>query len=99
MTDYNGDLVLTDKWDRVLQKLKWSKHKGTTEKGKPSPQLFVEEKFTFFGETFVSEQDILPSSIINIDQTPLPYVNTRKYTFSFKGAKNIQSKVWIINVK
>ena len=47
LTDYNGDLVLTDKSDRVLQKLKWSKHKGTTEKGEPSLQLFVEEMFTF----------------------------------------------------
>ena len=40
----------------------------------------------------VSEHDIPPSLIINIDQTPLSYVNTRKYTFSFKGAKNIPIK-------
>ena len=30
--------------------------------------------------------------VINIDQTPLSYDNTGKYTFSFKGAKNIPIK-------
>ena len=31
LTGYGGDLVLTDKWVRgVLEKLKWSKRKGTT---------------------------------------------------------------------
>ena len=40
----------------------------------------------------VSEHNIPPSLIINIDQTPLSYVNTGKYTFSFKGAKNIPIK-------
>ena len=32
-----------------------------------------------------SEPEISPSLIINIDQTPLSYVNIGKYTFSFKG--------------
>ena len=31
LTGYGGDLVLTDKWARgVLEKLTWSKGKGTT---------------------------------------------------------------------
>ena len=30
--------------------------------------------------------------ILNIDQTPLSYINTGKYTFSFKGAKNVPIK-------
>ena len=40
----------------------------------------------------VSEHDIPPSLIINIDQTPQLYVNTRKYTFTFKGVNNIPIK-------
>ena len=38
-------------------------------------------------------KDAIPTSfIINIDQTPLSYVNTGKYMFSYKGAKNIPIK-------
>ena len=39
-----------------------------------------------------SGQNIPASLIIKIDQTPLSYVNTDKYTFSFKVAKNIPIK-------
>ena len=96
LKEYGGDLVLTDKWARgVLEKLTWSKHKGTTGKlNPPPPQFLDEENFTFQRNisTLISEHDIPPSLIINIDQTPLSYVNTGKYTFSFKGAKNIPIK-------
>ena len=40
----------------------------------------------------LSEHDISPSLIINIHQNPLSYVNTGKYTFSFKGTNNILIK-------
>ena len=30
--------------------------------------------------------------IINLDQTPLSYISTRKYTFNIKGAKNLPVK-------
>ena len=95
LKEYGGDLVLTDKWARaVSEKLTWSKRKGTTGKVDPSPQFLAEEKFTFQRNisAFFSEHNIPPYLIINIDQTPLSYVNTRKYTFSFKGAKNISIK-------
>ena len=40
--------MLTDQWARgVLEKLKWSKRKGTTGKVDPSPQFLAEQKFTF----------------------------------------------------
>ena len=43
-----GDLVLTDKWTRrVLEKITWSKRKGTTGKLDPSSQFLAEEMFTF----------------------------------------------------
>ena len=53
-------------------------------KNRFSPSQFLaKEKFTFQRNisALVSEHDIPPSMIINIDQTPLSYVNT--------GAKNI----------
>ena len=58
------------------------------------PQFLAEEKFTFQGSisALVSEHDIPPFLIINIDQTPLSKVNTGTYTFSLKGAKNIPIK-------
>ena len=48
LKEYGGELVLTDKWTRgVLEKLTWSKRKGTTGKVDPSPQFLAEGKFTF----------------------------------------------------
>ena len=98
LKEYGVDLVLTDTWARgVLEKLTWSKHKGTTGKVDSSTQFLAEEKFTFRRNqrnisALVSEHDIPPSFIINIDQTPLSYVNTGKYMFSFKDAKNFPRK-------
>ena len=87
LKEYGGDLVLTDKLAKeVLEKLMWSKRKGNTGKVVPSLQFLAEKKFTFQGNisALVSEHDIPPSLIIiNIEQTLLSYVNTKKYTFSF----------------
>ena len=57
-------------------------------------KIFLKERSTFQRNisALVSEHNISPFLIINIDQTPLSYVNTEKYTFSFKGAKNIPRK-------
>ena len=95
LKEYGDHLVLTDKWARgVLEKLTWSKCKCTTGKVRSFPQCLAEEKFTFQRNisALISEHDILPSMIINIDQTPLLYRNTGKCTFSFKGVKNISIK-------
>ena len=48
LKEYGGDPVLADKWARgVLEKLTWSKRKGTIGKVDPSAQFLAEEKFTF----------------------------------------------------
>ena len=48
LKEYGGDLVLSDKWARgVLEKLTWSKRKGTTGKVDLSPQFLAQEKFSF----------------------------------------------------
>ena len=92
---YDGNLVLSggdNAAGGVVEKLIWSKHNSATGKVDPFPCLFLaKEKFTPQRNisALATEHDIPPSLIINIDQTPLLYVNTGKYTFSFKGARNI----------
>ena len=66
--------MLIHKWARgALEKLVWSKRKCTAGKVDPSTQFLAEEKFIFQRNisTLVSEHDISPSLIINIDQTIL----------------------------
>ena len=61
LKEYGGDLVLTDKLAQgVLEKLTWSKRKGTTGKVDPSPQFLAEGKLTFQRNisALVSEHDI-----------------------------------------
>ena len=93
--EYGGSLELTDRWARgVLEKLNWSKRKGTTGKVEPSSQFLAEEKFTFQKSisAVIMEHDITNSLVLNLDQTPLSYASPGKYTFSFKGAKNVPIK-------
>ena len=95
LTEFGGALKLTEKWARgVLKKLNWTKRKGTTGKVEPSPQFLAEEKYTFQRNISVAitEHDVPPFLILNIDQTPLSYATTGKYTFNFKGAKNVPIK-------
>ena len=69
---------------------------GYHRKNRSFPQFLAEEKFTFQRNIsgLVPEHDTPPSLIINIDQTqtPLSYVNTGEYKFSFRGGKNIPIK-------
>ena len=63
-------------------------------KSRSFPPVFSRRKVLFQRNisVLVSEHDIPPSLIINIDQTLLSYVNTGKYTFSFKSTKNVPIK-------
>lgn len=63
----------------------------TTRNIEPSLQLLAEERFTFQKSivTVVYNQDIQGDLIINLDQTPLFCVYPVKYTFNFKGGKNV----------
>ena len=95
LKEFGGNLELTDRWARgVLKSLNWSKRKATTGKVEPPKQLLAEEKFTFQREIskMVSEHDIPKCLVLNLDQTPLSYVTTGKYSFSFKGEKNVPVK-------
>ena len=93
--EFGGSLNLSDCWARdVLKQLKWSKRRGTTGKVDSSPQFLGEEKFTFQRtiSTGILEHNIPPPLVVNLDQTPLSYVSPGKYTFSFKGVKNVPIK-------
>ena len=67
---------------------------GTTDKVEPSPQFLAGEKFTFQRaiSTAISSHDIPNFLVLNIDQTPLPYVSPGQYTFSLKRSKNVPIK-------
>ena len=92
LKEFGGSLGLTNRWARdVLKQLKWSKRKGTTGKVDTPPQFLAEEKFSFQRKisTTILEHDIPTPLNVNIDQTLLSFVSPGKYTFSFKGAKNV----------
>ena len=95
LKESGGTVELTNRWSRsVLSDLNWSKRKGTTDKIEPSPQFLAGEKFTFQRaiSTAISSHDIRNFLVLNIDQTPLPYVSPGQYTFSFKRSKNAPIK-------
>ena len=63
LKDLGDNLVLTEKWATgVLEKPKWNKRKGVTEKVVPSRQFLAEEKFSFQRNisSLVTEHDIPP---------------------------------------
>ena len=72
----------------------WVKRKGTTGKVELSAQFLAEKKFTFQREipTVVYKHDISVDLVINLYQTLLSCVSPGKYTFNFKGAKNVHIK-------
>ena len=63
----------------------------TTAKATIAPGLIREVGLTFFNEIFetVKAHNIPPALIINIDQSPLPYVLISQYTMHKKGEKEV----------
>ena len=57
----------------------------------PIKRFLLEEKLTFQRRIalIIEEHDIPKELILNLDQTPLPYVSPGKYTFNPKGAKTV----------
>ena len=93
LSEFGGGITLTNNWAKgVLKSMDWVKRKGTTGKVEPSAQFL--EKFIFQRaiSTVLYNHDIPADLVINLDQTPLSYVSPGKYTFIFKGAKNVLIK-------
>ena len=82
-------------WARgVLKSTEWFKRKRATGKIEPSKQFLLEEKLTFQRciASIIEEHDIPKEVILNLDQTPLSYVSTKKYSFNPKDAKAVPIK-------
>ena len=95
LSEFDGGITLTDNWARgVFRSMDWVKREGTAGKVEPFAQILAEEKLTFQRAilTVVYNHDIPADLVINLDQTPLSCVSPGKYTFNFKGAKNVPIK-------
>ena len=75
-------------WSKSMS---WTKRKGTTRKVGPSKKFLEEEKFTFQRKisNVILDHDVPSALVLNLDQTPLSYVSSRKYTFSPKESKTV----------
>ena len=92
LVENGGTIQLGWKWcTSVFKRMKWSKRKSTTAKPLLSPGLIKEVGLTFFKEISeaVQADNVPPELIINIDQTPLPFVLISKYTMNKRGEKSV----------
>ena len=95
MREFGGSLELTEDWARnILKGMEYLKRKGKAGKVEPCPKFLEEEKFMYQRaiSTFVSDYDIPLELVLNLDQTPLSCVSSRKYTFDLKGSKTVPIK-------
>ena len=95
LKEFGGHLELTDDWTQnLLKSMEWVKRKGTNGKVEPSEKLLQEEKFSYQHEIskVVLKHDILLDLVLNLDQTPLSYVPTAKYTFCLKRFTTVSIK-------
>ena len=92
LAENGGGISLGWRWcESIFRRMNWTKRKGTTTKPTIPFGLIKEVGLTFFkdiAET-VQKNNIPPELIINIDQTPLPFILISKYTMNKKGAKNV----------
>ena len=92
LAEFGGSIQLGWKWcTSVFKRMKWVNRKCTTSKPLIAPGLIKEVGFTFYKEISeaVQADNIPPELIINIDQTPLPFVLISKYTMNKKGESNV----------
>ena len=95
LREFGESLELTKVWARnILKGIDWLKRKGTAWKFEPCPKFLEEEKFTFQSaiSKFFSDHDNPLELVLNLDQTPLSYVSTGKYTFDLKVSKTVPIK-------
>ena len=92
LTEYGGTVQLGFRWClSIFARMKWTKRKGTTAKPTIAPGLIKEVGLTFYKDIaeIVQTLNIPPELIINIDQTPIPYILISKYSMNQKNAKNV----------
>ena len=92
LKEYGGDLVLNDKWARaVLEKPTWSKRKGTTGKVDQITSPVFSRRKIHFSEKHISI-GFWTRYLPIFDHWHRSNSHVGKYTFSFKGTKNIPIK-------
>ena len=92
LKENGGTVELGYKWCKSLSnRIGFVKHKATTSKPVLTPGLILEIGHTFYHDIneIIKAHHIPPQMIINIDQTPLPFVLISKYTLEKRGAKRI----------
>ena len=89
---YGGKIEFSSKWcESIVKRLGYVKRKSTTAKPIIAPGLISEIGLTFYKDIneIVQAHEIPAEMIINIDQTPLPFVLISKYTLAEKGASRV----------
>ena len=90
LKENGGDIILSYKWcESIFKRMNWSNRKGTTAKASIAPGLIREVGFAFYKQVSEIVHAHNMKLIINIDQTPLPYVLISKYTMNKKGEKKV----------
>jgi len=92
LKENGGTITLGIKWcESISKRLGYVKRKATTAKPLVAPGLIKEIGLTFYNEIneIVHAHEIPPEMIINIDQTPLPFVLISKYTLDKKGSSRV----------
>ena len=92
LKEYGGTIQLGFKWcESISRRLKFVKRKATTAKPLIALGLIKEIGLTFYKEIneIVNAHQIPADMIINIDQTPLPFVLISKYTLEKKGSSRV----------
>jgi len=92
LKENGGTVELGYKWcESLSNRIGFVKRKATTSKPVLAPGLILEIGHTFYHDIneIIKAHHIPPQMIINIDQTPLPFVLISKYTLEKRGAKRI----------
>ena len=92
LAEYGGTIKLGWKWcTSVFKRMKWTNRRGTAAKPAIAPGLIKEVGLTFFKDIaeLVQANKITSELIINLDQTPLPFILVSKYSMPEKGANNV----------
>ena len=100
LVEHEGNLKFTDNWARnILNEVRRSEKKmvnrmAATSKISIAPGLLKEEQLTFQRkiQALIKWHDIPKDLVLNVDQTPLPYITVGNNTLEYEGAKSVPVK-------
>jgi len=92
LKENGGSIELGTKWcESISKRLGYVRRKATTSKPIIAPGLIKEIGLTFYNNIneIIQAHEIPYEMVINIDQTPLPFVLISKYTLAEKGSSRV----------